>query len=130
MTSPAVLQALAEVAGADVCDLLTMGRSSGSPHTVELWFAADAGRIAFLAGGRERADWVRNLRALGEAEVTIDRHRFSGRVDWAEGTDREALVRRALAAKYQGWTEGRPLSGWARGALAVEIVVERLVENG
>jgi hypothetical protein len=37
-----------------------------------------------------------------------------------EGDD--ALARRLLAAKYQGWEPGAPMSGWARTALAVEVV--------
>lgn len=33
----------------------------------------------------------------------------------------DALARRLLAAKYQGWLEGEPLSGWAATALPVAI---------
>jgi hypothetical protein len=33
----------------------------------------------------------------------------------------DALARRLLASKYQGWHEGRPLSGWARTALPVAL---------
>jgi hypothetical protein len=35
--------------------------------------------------------------------------------------DEEARVRRLLAGKYQGWREGRPLSGWAQTALPIAI---------
>jgi hypothetical protein len=35
--------------------------------------------------------------------------------------EEESRVRRLLAAKYQGWREGRKLSEWAREALPVEI---------
>ena len=125
-----VRDVLAEVADAGVLDLQTTGRVTGEPHVVELWFAARDDRVAFLAGGRDHADWVRNLRANGEADVTIGGRRFAGRVDWVEGTARETGVRQALAAKYQGWSEGRALSGWARGSLPVEIVLERLVAGG
>lgn len=41
-----------------------------------------------------------------------------------EGEEREPLARRLLAAKYQGWSDGRPLSRWAAGSLPVEIVVD------
>ena len=33
----------------------------------------------------------------------------------------EALARRLLAAKYQDWREGIPLSGWAATALTIAI---------
>jgi hypothetical protein len=31
------------------------------------------------------------------------------------------MARRLLAAKYQGWREGRSLSGWARTAVPIAI---------
>ena len=120
---------LAGVADEDVCDLRTVGRVTGEWRTAELWFAAEDERVAFLSGGRERADWVRNLQAHPQAEVVIDGRTFAGRAFFPEGTDREPRVRRLLAIKYQRWEEGRPLSGWARTSLPVEIVLERVVEG-
>ena len=35
--------------------------------------------------------------------------------------ERDAVARRLLAAKYQGWAEERPLSSWAAGSLPVEV---------
>jgi hypothetical protein len=39
-----------------------------------------------------------------------------------EGEPMEMVARRLLAAKYQGWTDGKPLSSWAAGALPVEVL--------
>jgi len=43
-----------------------------------------------------------------------------------EGEPDEMLARRLLAAKYQGWREGRLLSAWARTSLpvAIDLVAE------
>jgi nitroimidazol reductase NimA-like FMN-containing flavoprotein (pyridoxamine 5'-phosphate oxidase superfamily) len=38
-----------------VCHLPTIGRRSGRPRTIEIWFATDGDRIYLLAGGRDRA---------------------------------------------------------------------------
>ena len=35
----------------------------------------------------------------------------------------EHPARRVLAAKYQGWREGEPLSEWAASALLVEVAL-------
>ena len=46
------------------CYLTTIGRVSGNPHTIEIWFALDpddATRLAMMAGGGRKSDWVRNL---------------------------------------------------------------------
>ena len=50
--------------------LTTVGRRTGQAHRIEIWFAARRGRLYLLAGGRERADWGRNLRA--NARVTVE----------------------------------------------------------
>jgi deazaflavin-dependent oxidoreductase (nitroreductase family) len=110
-------------AARSVCRLETIGRRTGVPRELEIWFAADGDRLFLLSGGRDRAHWVRNLRADPRA-----RTRIGGR--WYAGTARviddpvdadDGRARELLAAKYQGWTPGRPLSEWARESLPVVI---------
>ena len=114
---------LAAHANEAVCHLQTTGRTSGRPRTIEIWFATDGDRIYLLAGGRHRAHWVRNLVADPRVRVRIGGRTIEGQARLLEGTERETLARHLLAAKYQGWTEGRPLSRWAAGSLPVEIAV-------
>lgn len=105
-----------------VCHLQTTGRTSGRPRTIEIWFATDGDRIYLLAGGRHRAHWVRNLVADPRVRLRMGGRTLEGNARVIEGSERETLARHLLAGKYQGWAEGRPLSGWAAGALPVEIV--------
>ena len=107
----------------NVCDLETIGRVSGRKHVVEIWFAADPDRdrLYMLAGDRDGADWVRNVRRDGRVRVKFERTWLTGRAAVIEGAADEPLCRRLLAAKYQGWREGRPLGSWARDSLPVAI---------
>jgi deazaflavin-dependent oxidoreductase (nitroreductase family) len=107
-----------------VCHLQTTGRTSGRPRTIEIWFATHGERVYFLAGGRQRAHWVRNLVADPHVRVRIGGVTLAGMARIIEGSDRENLCRRLLATKYQGWSEGRPLSSWAAGSLPVEVSFE------
>ena len=118
MTAAELLAAHADDA---VCMLQTVGRSSGRPRTIELWFATDGERIYLLAGGRERAHWVRNLSVEPRVRVRIGGRTIVGRARVIEGEANEATARRLVATKYQGWSEGRPMSSWAAGSLPVEI---------
>ena len=43
--------------------LTTRGRVSGEPRTIEIWFVGVAGKHYVVAEMRERAGWVKNLRA-------------------------------------------------------------------
>jgi deazaflavin-dependent oxidoreductase (nitroreductase family) len=119
--------ALDPILGAlDVCDLETTGRRTGERRVVELWFAAHPtrDRIYFLSGGRDAADWVRNARQTPAVRVRLGDRWFRGSAHEVEGTEDESTARTLLAAKYQGWREGRPLSGWARTSLPVAVELE------
>jgi deazaflavin-dependent oxidoreductase (nitroreductase family) len=114
-----------------VCELETIGRRSGQPRRIEIWFAADPerDRIYVLSGGRDRAHWVRNIRGDGRVRVRIGDRWFDGAAAEIEGGPDDGLARRLLAAKYQGWVSGASLSAWARESLPVAIDLQ-VAENG
>lgn len=113
---------LAEHADDAVLHLQTIGRTSGRPRTIEIWFATDGTGIYLLAGGRDRAHWVRNLRVEPRVRVRIGGRTIDGTARVIEDEPTEMVARRLLAAKYQRWTDGAPLSAWAVGSLPVEIL--------
>jgi len=117
-----VSELLAAHAEDSVLHLQTIGRTSGRARTIEIWFATDGETIYLLAGGRDGAHWVRNLRAEPRVRLRIGGQTLDGRARVIEGESSEPVARRMLAAKYQGWREGSPLSAWASGSLPVEIV--------
>jgi deazaflavin-dependent oxidoreductase (nitroreductase family) len=108
-----------------VLHLQTVGRTSGRPRTIEIWFATDGTRIYLLAGGRDRAHWVRNLRVEPRVRMRIGGTTIEGRARVIDDERRAMVARRLLAAKYQGWADGAPLSPWAAGSLPVEILPDR-----
>ena len=112
---------LVEHAAASVCYLTTWGRRTGREHEIEIWFAVHDGRLYFLAGGRDRSDWVRNVMAGPSVRVRLGDRCVEGRGRVVDDPAEDAVARRLLAAKYQGWHEGRPLSEWARTALPVVV---------
>ena len=114
----------------DFAYLTTTGRRTGQLHTIEIWYGEHEGTVYLLSGGGDRSDWVRNLGATPRVRVRLGGSRAL-RAD-AEGTryatarlvddpSEDALARRLLASKYQGWREGRPLSEWARTSLPIAL---------
>jgi len=112
-----------DLARESVCDLVTTGRVSGEPRQIEIWFAADAerDRIYLLSGGRDRAQWVRNIRRDRRVRVRIGDRWFDGAAAEVEDSLEDGRARRLLASKYQGWAEGRSLSAWSRESLPVAV---------
>ena len=80
-----------------------------------------------LAGGRDRADFVRNAMADPRVTVRIGDHegRATARV-LEPDTDEDALARRLVLAKYQEPGEG-VLESWGRSALPVAFDLEGLL---
>lgn len=118
------MEAMDPWGSAQFCYLTTRGRTTGNPHTIEIWFGMKDGRLYLLSGGGDRSDWVRNLRNDQVVAVNLRRTGIEARTGRARIVDdphEELVARRLLAAKYQGWREGAPLSSWARTALPVAV---------
>jgi deazaflavin-dependent oxidoreductase (nitroreductase family) len=110
-----------DLRAASVCMLTTIGRSTGEPREIEIWFAAVDDQVFLLSGGREGAHWVRNLQSDPRVQVRIRGRTFEGRAAVIEGTVEDPVARDALGAKY-----GRDgLRDWLRESLPVAITLER-----
>ena len=107
----------------DFCYLTTIGRISGRPHTIEIWFAL-GGDSLYMLSGSHTSDWVMNLRRAPDVTVRLGDEVFTGRARVVEHADEDALARRLVLAKYQP-RDSDDLSDWGRTALpvAVDLVV-------
>jgi len=75
-----------------------------------------------LSGGGDSADWVRNIRKHSAVRVRINTRTAEAKARFVRPrTKEDAAARELLDRKYMGWTEGKKLSSWARGALPVAV---------
>lgn len=109
------------LANEDFCYLTTVGRQTGKPHTIEIWFARHNGNLYLLSGGGAPADWVRNLRKTPAVQVRIGSRTIAAKAREVTALEEDALARQLLDEKYMGWKTGKCLSSWARNALPVAI---------
>jgi deazaflavin-dependent oxidoreductase (nitroreductase family) len=107
-------------AALDYCYFTTTGRSSGNPHTIEIWFAAHDDRVYLLAGGGDQSDWVRNVRREPRVGLRLGPDDMICRARVVEDPDEDALARRLLLEKYGPRTPD-DLTEWARTALPVVV---------
>ena len=105
----------------EFCYLTTTGRVTGRPHEIEIWFAlGEEGRTLYLlSGGRDRSDWVKNLRRNPEVTVRIDGEHFGGQARVVEAGGGDALARRLLVEKYE--RNPGSLANWRRTALPIAV---------
>lgn len=106
-----------------VIDLTTVGRITGRPHTIEIWFAYRQSTVYLLSGGGDRSDWVLNLIQTPEVRVRVGGgdHPGVGRIVTVPHEDR--LARDAVFDKYALRYPG-DLTRWREMALPIAIDLE------
>jgi deazaflavin-dependent oxidoreductase (nitroreductase family) len=105
---------IAELAGADLILLTTVGARSGRAHATPLGYAEDAlGRLIVYASNMaapRHPDWYHNLVADPEAVVEHGSRRFPVKAHTTAGTEREIAYRALInkiphIADHQGRTD-------------------------
>jgi deazaflavin-dependent oxidoreductase (nitroreductase family) len=97
---------------ARVLYLTTIGRSSGKPRTIEIWFVSYEGRLYVLAEHGLKAQWVRNIQANPDVTIQIAQHCFRarGRILDDDRDRHEWQAIAALSRRKYGWGDGLPVA--------------------
>lgn len=110
------------------CRIVTVGRVSGEPRPVRIWFSNVGDRVYLLSQDRDRAQWVRNAAVEPRVTIRIGKGKaertFEGRarvIGADEPEDR--IARETWAAKYGE----KHFAKFLREALAVAVDLEREV---
>jgi deazaflavin-dependent oxidoreductase (nitroreductase family) len=101
------------------CYVTTIGRVTGEPREIEIWFVLLARTAYLLAGGGERANWVRNLRREPQASVRIRAQSLETRAREPGPGPESDRARRALFEKYS--TPRSDLARWRDHGLLVAL---------
>ncbi|HLA07995.1 MAG TPA: nitroreductase/quinone reductase family protein [Anaerolineales bacterium] len=105
----------------EYCYLTTMGRITGKPHEIEIWFGLNDFMLYLLSGGGIKSDWVKNLLKVSNVSVRIADRTFLATARMVKEEKEESMARILLADKYKERESDGSLSEWARTALVVGI---------
>ena len=105
--------------------LTTIGRTSGLPREIEIWFVERLGRHYLISEHREESGWVKNLRARSTVRFSVGTRQNHAAglaetpararvIDDEEEPELATAVRALMDARYR-WSEG----------LIVELTPER-----
>jgi deazaflavin-dependent oxidoreductase (nitroreductase family) len=91
--------------------LTTIGRTSGLPRQIEIWFVAAGDKFYILAEHFRRAHWVRNIERNPRVQVRIGSHERTATARILDETaDREAWNwSQDMAREKYGWGDGLPV---------------------
>lgn len=86
---------------ASTIDLTTVGRTSGKPRTVTIWFVVDeAGRLYVQSGKDGTTDWYRNLLRTPAVTMRIGELNMKGAAAPVEDLTEVARVHELFRQKY------------------------------
>jgi len=117
---------LARLEDEDYCYLTTIGRITGKPHEIEIWFGLNDATLYILSGGRDKSDWVKNSMKNPSVSVRIGKQTFTATARVVTDEKEDRIARYLVAEKYQEWETGKTLSEWARTALPVAIDIKTI----
>jgi deazaflavin-dependent oxidoreductase (nitroreductase family) len=102
---------IASLADELVLDLTTVGRHSGEPRTIEIWFVYHQGKLYLNAEHGHSTQWVRNLLQNPRVQVCLREWTWDGHARVLNpNQDRQLWVAVvALSRQKYGWGEGLPV---------------------
>ena len=91
--------------------LTTIGRKTGLPREIEIWFVAFDGKYYILAEHRENAHWVKNIRANPHVRVRVGEQSFDAIARVLDKETDKSIYERAqkLEREKYGWGAGLPV---------------------
>lgn len=99
--------------------LTTLGRKTGKPHRIEIWFANEGEVMYLMSGGRDRSDWVKNVAANPQVTVELgDETRQGIAVIVSNDSSHDQRARQLLVAKYE---KDENLDDWGRNSLPIIV---------
>ena len=104
-------QGLRNIADEQFIYLTTIGRTTGRPREIEIWFVVCGERFYLLAETGEAAGWVKNIRRNPKVVVRIGERQIDAT---ARVLERQADRKRwdqvaAIADRKYGWGDGLPV---------------------
>lgn len=103
--------------------LTTIGRKTGNPHTVELWFAVAIGNI-YLSHEGAYTDWMKNILTDDTVGFTIGHRRYKGKAHiYRDGAPFE-IGKHALYLKYYGEASDDVVDDWFSESTVIAVTVE------
>lgn len=91
--------------------LTTIGRTTGQPREIEIWFVESEGKFYILAEHFRGAQWVKNLEHNPRVRVRAGDREFDGTARVLDPERDRAAWQTAqrLANEKYGWGEGMPV---------------------
>ena len=119
---------LASLNRESLLELTVVGRKTGTPRTVKIWFVVTQDKIYVSSGRGPNSQWVKNLQQTPTVTCQIGSTRFQGIAVWLEerqvrDTIFPLFFRKYFLARIFRWI------GWYKEAFAFEITPQQRLDE-
>ena len=96
---------------AQVLYLTTIGRRTGLPREIEIWFVESGGKLYLLAEKFREANWVQNIERNPRVKVRLDGREMEATARVLDPQRDQVTwdLAQELGRKKYGWGEGLPV---------------------
>lgn len=102
-------------------EVTVIGRKSGKPHSVKIWFAADREKVYVTSGRGLGAQWIKNLQKNPQVTLRIGATTMKGTAAWREGPEVRANIFPLFFKKYFSARLFSWILGWYKQEFAFAI---------
>lgn len=96
---PSALSRLKKVSGKQTMKLTHLGRKTGNPHEVTIWFVLDGERL-YLGTANANRQWVRNVQKTSKIKLFIAGETFEGNARFLTNRAEHERAMAAIRRKY------------------------------
>ena len=92
-------------------DLTTIGRKTGKPREIEIWYVESTGKLYILAEHFHDTQWVKNIESNPRVRVRLGSEEFEATARVLD-QDRDRagwIIAQQLAREKYGWGDGLPV---------------------
>ncbi len=87
-------------ASESIVEITTIGRKSGKPRTIPIWFVYEAGRFHIQAGNDGKTAWYRNLKKNNQIGLKIGDLAFAGKARFIDDPAETERIHEMFRGKY------------------------------
>lgn len=87
-------------ASESIVEITTIGRKSGKPRTIPIWFIYERSRFYIQAGNDGKTAWYRNLKKNNQIDLKIRDLTFTGRAQFIDDPTATERIHEMFRSKY------------------------------
>lgn len=103
------------------CYLTIIGRKTGKPQEIEVWFCIYNNSIYLMSGSDKNSDWIKKLLEDSNATIRIGENFFQVKANLSISRSEDQNIRRVMAEKYTQYKSDGSQNEWVMTSMIIRF---------